>query len=285
MSEIYRGACFILTTQHAKSIAVAPPFSLTLGAGVLELPLDTDTLGAFSGEVARRADALACARRKCEWGLEVLGPKAEFGLASEGSFGPHPLIPFAPIDHELLYVIDRRIGFHLHVAHATEQTNYRMKAIGEWDEALEFARSAQFPSHAMVVRPNDEAAPELLFKGIVCETTLREAFDVCVKRSPDGLAWVETDMRAHVNPTRMAAISALAAKTAERLATPCPRCETPGWGQVSVEAGLRCEFCGSETGLIAHEVHGCVRCPHMEREPRPDGLAFAPQMHCEACNP
>jgi hypothetical protein len=83
----------------------------------------------------------------------------------------------------------------------------------------------------------------------------------------------------------MAAIGALAAKTAERLATPCSRCKTPGWGRVAVEAGLGCEFCGCETGLIAHEVHGCVRRPRTEREPRPDGLVFAPKMLCEACNP
>ena len=94
MAGPYEGATFLLTTKHAKSLAIGPAIWRHLGASVLEHVADTDQLGTFSGEVAREGSALDCARRKCEWGLETLGPKAEYGLASEGSFGPHPAVPF-----------------------------------------------------------------------------------------------------------------------------------------------------------------------------------------------
>jgi len=32
----YKGSCIILTTKHAKSIAIAPPFLETLGASFIE---------------------------------------------------------------------------------------------------------------------------------------------------------------------------------------------------------------------------------------------------------
>ena len=55
----------ILTTKHAKSIAIAPPFWEKLSVGVLEYLVDTDTLGTFSGEVARRQCAGLCAAQMC----------------------------------------------------------------------------------------------------------------------------------------------------------------------------------------------------------------------------
>lgn len=285
MSQAYRGACFILTTKHAKSIAIAPPFWDRLGASMLEYPLDTDTLGTFSGEVERQGNALECVRRKCEWGMEILGDKVEYGLASEGSFGPHPQIPFLPCDQEILYFIDRKRGFHLHLVHATEKTNYQMKAIGSLKDLRDFAESAQFPSHALIIRPNDKKDSDLLFKGIDSEEALKKAFEASVKRSADGLAWVETDMRAHYNPSRMEALGELAEKMASRLATECPKCAAPGWGRVGVEKGLRCEYCDQETEMIAHEIYGCVLCDHKETHPRTDGMTAAPQMHCGWCNP
>lgn len=285
MSQAYRGACIIFTTKHAKSIAAAKPFWQKLGASMLEYPLDTDALGTFSGEVERQGNALECVRRKCEWGIETLGDKVEYGLASEGSFGPHSQIPFLPCDQEILYFIDRKRSFHLHLVHVTEKTNYQMKAVSSLEELHEFAKSAQFPSHALIVRPNDKKDSSLLLKGIDTPKALEQAFHASVKASGDGLAWVETDMRAQYNPSRMEAISELAAKMAERLVTECPKCVAPGWGRVNVEKGLHCEYCDQPTKLIAYEIYGCVLCDHKEKHSRADGLTVAPQMNCGWCNP
>ena len=285
MSQVYQGACIIIPTKHAKSIAIAPPFWDKLGASVLEYYVDTDTLGTFSGEVERDGNALECARRKCEWALQLLGDKVEYCIASEGSFGPHPHIPFLPCDQEILYFVDRKRGFHLHMVHLSEKTNYHMQALESWEQLQKFAESAQFPSHALILRPNNREHSGVLFKGIDTPAALEEAFKESFKASSDGKVWVETDMRAQFNPSRMAAIGELANKLAQRLATPCPACHAPGWGRIRAEKGLHCEYCDQATEMIAHEIYGCVLCSHTETLPRADGLKAAPQMHCGCCNP
>jgi hypothetical protein len=281
----YAGSCFILTTKHAKSIAVSPPFWEILEASVLEYLVDTDLLGTFSGEVEREGNALECARRKCEWSLDRLGEKVDYALASEGSFGPHPFIPFLPCDQEILYFIDRKRGFHLHLVHLSEKTNYQMKALSSLEELQTFAEAAQFPSHALIVRPNSRDDKAVLYKGIDTQDGLEVVFRESLKHSHDGKVWVETDMRAQFNPSRMSVISELAEKMAQRLATLCPKCQTPGWGKVRVEKGLHCEYCDQATEMIASEIYGCVLCEHAETLPRADGMKAAPQQHCGWCNP
>lgn len=285
MMHDYQGATIILATKHAKSFGIVPPFWKHLQASVLECVLDTDSLGTFSGEIERKGNALECARRKCEWALELLGQKADYFLASEGSFGPHPAIPFLASDQEILYFIDRKRGFHLHLVHASEKTNYQTKAIHTMDQLEAFAAAAQFPSHALTLRPNDRSLKNMIFKGVVDHTQLINAFKTAQTASPDGTVWVETDMRANVNPSRMTVIGELAERLARRLSALCHSCQTPGWGIIRTQSGLRCEFCKSPTRIIASEIYGCVLCTHQETLPRSDGLKFAPQMYCDFCNP
>ena len=283
--ENYSGSCFILTTKHAKSIAIAPPFWEKLKASVLEYVVDTDQLGTFSGEVERTGNALECARRKCAWSLEKLGDKVEFALASEGSFGPHPFIPFLPCNQEILYFIDRKHGFHLHLSHLSERTNYRMQTVDSLELLQAFAADVCFPSHALIIRPNGRESTMPVFKGVDSQAALEEAFKESLKHSADGKVWVETDMRAQCNPSRMEVIAELAAKMADQLASTCPQCSTPGWGRVRVEKGLHCEYCDQATEMIATEIYGCVLCDHIEKLSRADGLKTASQQRCGWCNP
>lgn len=243
----YNGSCIILTTKHAKSIAIAPPFLQNLGASVIEHVVDTDKLGTFSGEIAREGDALACARKKCEWSLNKLGDKVQFAIASEGSFGPHPFIPFLPCDHEILYFIDRKRGFHLYLSYISEKTNYRTASINSLAALQKFAKQASFPSHALIMRPNNRKTKSPIFKGLDSWQALEDAFQECIKYSEEGEAWLETDMRAQFNPSRMSVIGELAMQLSDRLKTHCPRCNNPGWGQVRHEKGLLCAGCGSQT--------------------------------------
>jgi hypothetical protein len=279
----YTHCDFVLVTRHDKGQAVAPPFLQTLNAVVTELRLDTDTLGTFSGEVEREGSALDCARRKSLWGIRESG--AEFCLASEGSFGPHPYMPFLPCDREILYCVDRRHDFELHESRMTHETNYRMKSVSCLAELQEFARQARFPSHALIVRPNEWRDKSVLFKGITSMDSLQDAFNESRRVSADGLAWVETDMRAHLNPGRMAVIAELATRMAQRLALACPACSTPGFGRLRVEKGLRCAACGTATELVQLEIFGCAKCAHQEARPRSDGQTAAEPANCPYCNP
>jgi hypothetical protein len=283
--SFYNGACIILTTKHAKSIAIAPPFLEILGASVIEYVVDTDELGTFSGEVEREGNALECVRKKCEWSFNKLGNKIDYALASEGSFGPHPFIPFVPCNQEILYFIDRKRDFHLHLSLVSEKTNYRTEKTTSLEQIYRFAEQVSFPSHALIIRPDKRETKSPIFKGLSTPEDLEEAFRECIKHSKESIVWVETDMRAQFNPSRMKVIAELAKKLAHRLNTQCGACQHPGWGKIKYEKGLICKGCGSPTECIKSEVFGCVKCGYEERREPEDGEKKADPKNCFYCNP
>lgn len=279
----YYGCCVVLTTKHAKSIALAPPFEKKLGAGVLEYVVDTDRLGTFSGEIERKGSALDCVRKKCEWSIKKT--KAEYAMASEGSFSPHPFIPFLPSNREILYFIDKVRKFHLHISDVTTDTNYQMKEISSFDELLEFANKALFPSHALIVRPFPREISASVFKGLDNQADLEAVYKEAIKQSPENKVWVETDMRAHFNPTRMKFIETLGETLADRLLCCCPECDTPGWGRIDIEAGLPCNLCGLPTDEIKYDIYGCTKCIHRLQLPPTHGKDTTDPNQCGFCNP
>lgn len=281
----YNGNCIILTTKHSKSIAIAPPFFNTLGATIIEYVVDTDKLGTFSGEIKREGSALECARKKCEWSLNEISNMVDFAIASEGSFGPHPFIPILPCDQEILYFIDRKRDFHLHLSYITVKTNYRTESVKSLEALHKFAKQTSFPSHALIMRPNNRETKNPIFKGINTYQALKDAFKECIKYSEEGEVWLETDMRAQFNPSRMNAIGELATKLSNRLKTNCPCCNNPGWGQIRCKNGLICRCCGSETELVKSEIFGCVKCDYQEHRDRSDGKTEADPGNCQYCNP
>jgi hypothetical protein len=284
MSNCYQSVNIIVPTKHNKCIALAQPFFDTLGANIIEYPLDTDAMGTFSGEVDRNGTSLECARNKCLRALEKI-VDTEYCIASEGSFGPHPFIPFLPCDHEILYFIDVKNDFHLYMTHLSTKTNYQMKSISSFQELESFAELAKFPTHALILRPEDRSTKSPIYKGIDNKDLLQESFSQSLKHSSNKRVWVETDMRAHLNPSRMLVIKELATMFAQRLLTLCPLCNTPGWGKVRIESGLECSVCSLRTELIKHEIFGCTKCDYEEIMWRSDGIKKAGPENCEYCNP
>lgn len=281
--HLYSDQTCVVATMHDKEKVIAPVFLDLLDLKVIKAKIDTDQLGTFTGEVEREGTPLACARQKCE--LAMKESKVVIGIASEGSFGPHPLIPFVACDHEILYFRDQERGFTLHQSLLSTKTNHYAEAFSDTGRLQAFCDRALFPSHGVIVRPNKSKNNGVIFKGIQTHDALEEAFLKCCLLSDDGKSLVETDMRAHMNPTRMEVIRELADSFAKRLATPCPLCHTPGWGIVDRQKGLECKICGSETEMTKFEVFGCPKCSHTENRARPDGLTHADPQYCEWCNP
>jgi predicted Zn-ribbon and HTH transcriptional regulator len=106
--------------------------------------------------------------------------------------------------------------------------------------SAEFLSRAGFPSHALVIRPNAPGADGPIFKGVADDATLADAIARCAQGSADGLAAIETDMRADRNPTRMRHIARLAKRLAARLTRRCPDCGTPGYGATDPAHCARC---------------------------------------------
>lgn len=147
------------------------------------------------------------------------------------------------------------------------------------------AQKSLFPSHALIVRPAPRGSDGPVFKEVMSEADLEAAAQECLKASGDNKVWVETDMRAHVNPTRMKMIGRLAQTLAQRLSCLCPSCYTPGWGRVDIEGGLPCGWCGTPTDEIKAEIYGCTKCRYKETKAAPHGRETAEPGCCPICNP
>jgi len=270
----YEGQTAALATLHAKQRAIGPAFRRRLGLA-LSVPegIDTDRLGTFTGEVPRPAGLKETAVLKAKMALEATG--LPLAIASEGSFGPHPVIPFLPLAREALAFIDTARGLSLVEERASERTNFAALDLTPGADVPAFLARAGFPSHGLILRNGGR-----IVKGIADRAKLERLI-----ASADGPCRLETDMRAHMNPTRMREIARLAHALARRLATPCPDCEAPGFGRIRTEGGLPCGDCGAPTALVRAEVHGCALCGHEHRLPRKDGASTAAPAACPLCNP
>lgn len=281
MKLFYDSQLCLVATKHGKETAISPSFETLLGCQVKQAKINTDLFGTFTGEVERKLSPRECAKEKCLLALSEY--KAPLGIASEGSFGPHPQSPFINIDHELLFFADLNLGFELTLSKISLETNFSGKAIEDPETLSHFAEQALFPSHALIVSPHISKMPDLIFKGIQNDEELYRAFNLCLEASSDRKVQVQTDMRAHMNPTRMRVIAELAHEMAIRLATPCPYCQIPGWGAVKKVRGLVCRECDTPTELVHAEIYGCCLCQYQEtivlqREK-------AEPSFCPLCNP
>ena len=277
----YAGRRIAFATMHGKEAAVSAAARDLLGAEIV-VPegIDTDRLGTFSGEVARIGTVEETARAKARMGMAAAG--LDLGLASEGSYGPHPQIPFLAAGQEVMVLVDDTRGIVLCETLTDPAPRYDHATLALGEDAAPFLSRIGFPDHAVVVRPNTGG---MAFKGLRDAGKVVEAIARAAGDSRDGRAFVQTDMRAHMNPTRMALLSRLAQRLFARAATPCPACSTPGFGRVGLERGLPCAWCAAPTDLVRAELFGCTLCNWKETRPRGDGLSEADPGTCPACNP
>jgi len=271
-----------LATMHEKERALAAPFRRVLGAEIVVPPLDTDTLGTFSGEVPRPDALVETALLKAELVFKSLD--VDCALASEGSYGPIGRVPLNPGGVEILAFIDRRRGVRLIETLSTHRTTWRLQRFEADDpERLLALKGMGFPEFGVFVGCNSDMDHPV--KGLRTVDEVIAAMDREARRSDDGLAVLYSDMRAHRNPLRMKVLRALSWKLAKRLATLCPACEAPGYGHIDSRRGLPCEGCGQPTHWIDFEIDGCVACGHAAARPRKDGRRTASKLSCKACRP
>ncbi|MTJ79564.1 MAG: hypothetical protein F8N37_00885 [Telmatospirillum sp.] len=279
------GVTAVLASMHAKERAIAPV--LEAGLGLVITPavgLNTDQFGTFSRDIARTGSPSEAARAKIAAGFDVR-PDARIGIASEGCFGPHPQIPFLAQDTELVLLCDRDSGLELAGYHATLETNFGHTLARTVEDAMAFAERSGFPGHGVIVMGSRDGHPDpaaALAKDIRDGTALAEAVRSAIRRF--GAAWVETDMRAHRNPTRMTAIGRAARDLVRRFHSRCPDCGRPGFDVTELLAGLPCACCGEPTAVAAIAVLVCPACG-CRRERSVSSDRTADPARCGLCNP
>jgi hypothetical protein len=276
----YAGERAALLTQHGKERVVGPPLAEALSVEVVVVAdFDTDALGTFTRDVPRVGTQLDAARRKALLACAHSG--LTLGLGSEGAFGPGPF-GLGATDLELVVLVDLELGIEV-VGRALGPGQHLHATLGSGEELAAFAERAGFPGHGLVLRPDGEDGPRP-HKGLRSRAELEAAFRAAREESATGRVFVESDLRAHQNPTRMALIERAARDLAQRVACLCPACGLPGYGRHGPVPGRPCLECGTPTRLALADEHRCVGCGQRERRPL-EGEPLADPSACDHCNP
>lgn len=281
-SSFLKGRQASLLTKHRKEQVIKPIFENATNCEVLvDTSFDTDQLGTFTGEIPRPGTQLETARLKARKGMELKG--TDLALASEGSFGPHPMTPFLPWNREIVLLVDDRENLEICGECANSETNYTHTLITSFREAEDFAREIGFPEHWLVLRPDHEGHQSMI-KGINNWEWLKEAVKWGLAKAVTGKVFLETDMRAHANPTRMINIQKATKDLVSKLKQECPQCGIPGFSVVKKKRGLPCEWCNLPTREILAEVYVCKRCGFTVEQKFPRGEKASAGC-CDHCNP
>lgn len=275
----YSGRVAALATRHVKDEAIAPVFHEVLGIEVVVADVDTDSFGTFAGDVPRTDTPLNTAISKARAGMLASGHR--IGIASEGTIGSDPFMPFVTSDIEIIVFIDDDRDIVIsETTRSTDIVAIRQTVTTEEDLARALER-ADFPRHGLIVKP-PESHNGPIVKGITNHDALSAAIQEC--SSNFGSAVVESDLRAYYSPSRMLNIAQCAEVLAQRIATPCPVCTSPGWGRIEPARGLPCSGCGTVVdSAVRADVFGCTSCLNTCEVPRPE-QTVQPRW-CSLCNP
>ena len=283
--KLFEGRTLLIATKHEKNLVIADIFEKEFGVKCeVAYEFDTDKLGTFTKEVERKNDPLTTARLKCQMAMKQYN--CDLAIASEGSFGPHPNSFFLAADEEFLILIDAKNDLEIVVREVSMNTNFSAADIKTEAEMLAFAVKAKFPSHGVILRSAKNDFTDVTYS---MNSALQDAAELLIvmKRlmNAHGSVYMETDMRAMNNPTRMKVIGAATLKLIEKIKSECPNCCTPGFSITDIKRGLPCELCGCATNSPLNTIYTCKKCTFKKEELFPQNKTFEDPMYCDNCNP
>jgi hypothetical protein len=276
LTDSLKSRTLFIITKHQKETVIAPVWQHRIGGPITVFSsFDTDAFGTFSGTVERKKPARETLRDKLVAGMQEAG--ATLGIASEGSFGPHPTLPFLPCNEELVMLIDREQNLEITGRAITTDTNFSSLQTGDWIAVLRFLEQIHFPEHGLMVKHAQEKSVRFYNDLQKLEEEIKPILE------PGTPLLFETDMRAMHNPTRLKVIEQGMQDLMNKLFSPCPACGHPGFEVTEAIPGLPCSWCGLPTRLIMQEIYTCRQCGCSQTNRRPEETAD-PQ-YCDHCNP
>lgn len=279
--ELFKHRTLAIATMHGKEQVIRPLMEKSLQVNCMLIPqINTDALGTFSGEVEREGNPIDTLRLKCELGFKLTG--ADLVIANEGSFGQHPHLFFAKANQELVMIKDKRNHLEIVASHLTTETNFDGREVTDKQQVLEFAEKALFPSHGLILKAQQHAKT-CIKKGI---TAYEDLLTLTTKHlETEGKIWLETDMRALYNPTRMLVIEEAIRQLVQKLKSECPVCHYPGFWISEIKDGLPCMQCGFATRSTYAHIYRCEHCLHEKELYFPHFRRYEDPMYCDFCNP
>lgn len=264
----------LLVSKHHKERIIAPLLaSIGIQVEVIQ-HFDTDQFGTFAGEIPRVEGPKVTVKEKCLQGLIHSGQR--IGIASEGSFGAHPMIPFVEANEEWLCYIDLDRQIEIYAKSLSTEITHDLISSKDKEQLKVFLSKNDFPQQGMVFK--DLTQNKIIQKGIQDEKTL-------YKLVSQYSNWqIETDLRAHQNPLRQKNIASATQDLIKRLTSLCPQCAHPDFSIKGFSGQLDCEWCGQPTTSYRNQIYACDQCQHSIEIMRNDKKLEDPQ-YCQNCNP
>lgn len=283
-SDFFKNKKIFFATMHHKDVIVAPLFNELLSCEILPVTgLNTDSLGTFSGEIERKGTQEETALKKIETAHQLIFEP--FIMASEGSFGPHPKIPFINANIELLVLKNFEHNLIWKSWHISTQIAAEELEVTNDATAAEFSSKYINQGYAIILKVKDDSGKILSsVKGLKKSDEIKFHFEELKKKHPSQKVFIEVDLRAMNNPLRQSSIKECAIKLIEKLKVVCPQCNCPGFEVCSVIKGLPCEICKLPTKLARAEIYQCQSCNYTE-ERIIENIAYADAQYCDFCNP
>lgn len=279
--NIYFNRTASVLTKHGKELVLNETLKPSTGLQIKHTDAyDTDLLGTFTLEVPRYGSQLDAARKKAQIGMKLVG--TDLGLANEGAFVADPYTGMLSWNQELIILIDEALPFEITGFYSGPAQNAHAY-VNRWEELEKFSHAALFPSHHLVIKPTDEYHPQSI-KNISDIKQLKHAFQWASAQSSKGIVYVENDLRAFANPTRMEGIRQAAVDLAKKMNSLCPECKTPGYWVKEIQRGLPCNACGMPTNQEIAKIWGCLKCEYQNSEGMKI-IQFANPSLCNHCNP
>ena len=269
-----------VATKHGKLAQIAPAFD-RLKQWQLELaPIDTDEFGTFSGEVERTLSPRETVIEKAKAGARSLG--FDYGIASEGTIGAHPHLPFTNSDYELMAFVCLSKDVAIVESFLSADITAYSQDVSHSSDLDVISDGLDLPSHAANIIVETKSGRQI-HKGITDVHEVRRIVEQYLVGGANNVR-VESDFRAMNSPSRQANIAICAQRLALRVGAHCPGCSHFGWGRVGYEYGLPCVSCGLMNESVANaEKLGCPGCDFVELN------EFAQEAidpsRCEFCNP
>lgn len=277
MLEYFLNKSCLIVTKHHKEKVIAPILNDRLGLKCIAVEsIDTDILGTFSGEIERTESPLTTVKKKCLLGDSI--QDVDFIIANEGSFGPHPFIPFLKADEEYMCLYDKNEKEFIVEKKIFLETNFSTEIINSMDHIDPILEKFKFPSHGVLIMSKNN-----LIKDVESEKIIKR--HVCEILEKEGQCEINTDMRAMKNPTRMDCISQLTNKLVDSILSTCEHCNWHGFKVKEAVEGLKCSLCNRPTKSILYHLLSCNKCLFEKKLMYPNNKFNEDPAYCDWCNP
>lgn len=283
MTNYFKNRNLVIATMHQKEVVIKPLLEKELWVSCFVLKdFNTDIFGTFTREIKRTGDMLDAARLKINYAMDISW--CDLGISSEWSFWSHYWLPLINSNFELTLIIDRKNNLEIIWHHLSPDTNVNGKYITSIEDVIKTSKDWGFPGHGIIVRLKENSR-FFIDKDINNESELEKSVYKILSLPFIKKAYIETDMRANRNPTRMKNIELSVKDLLKNINLECPKCWTPWFTITDIEWWLACWLCLLPTSIPIYEIHTCSKCKFTQKVKIEKYGNYADPWECLHCNP